>query len=51
MAATQKMIDFAERIAEELGLDEPDYDDFEETSEFISEWKDDYWESVNDRRG
>lgn len=32
MAATERMIDFAERIAEELDLPEPDYDDFDETS-------------------
>ncbi len=51
MAATAKMIAFAEKIAEELGLDEPDYNDFDDTSAFIDDWKDDYWESVNQRRG
>lgn len=50
MAATQKMIDFASRIAEELDLPEPDYFDFEETSAFIEDWKEAYWESVNDRQ-
>lgn len=41
--ATEKMRDYAERIAEQLGLDEPDYDDFDEVHDFIEENKDDYW--------
>lgn len=46
---TQKMIDFAERIAYELDLDEPNYEDYEEVGEFISEWKQDYYDSINDK--
>ena len=41
--ATPKMIHFAKRIAEELDLPEPNYNDFDDTSEFISEWKNDYY--------
>ena len=43
--ATDRMVEFAEAIAEELDLEEPDYDDFEETSEFISEYKDEFYRS------
>ena len=34
--ATRNMIEFAWGIADFLGLDEPNYDDFEETRCFIS---------------
>lgn len=47
--ATDKMVAFAEKIADELNLDEPNYDDFDETSEFIDDNKDDYWASLNER--
>ncbi len=50
MAATDKMIEFAEKIAEELDLPTPDFDNFKETSEFINENKDDYFESKRLRR-
>ncbi len=40
----------AERIAEELDLPTPDFDNFKETSEFINENKDDYFESKRLRR-
>ena len=43
--ATQKMIEFASAIAEELGLDMPDEDNFNEVSEFIQIYQDDYYES------
>ena len=41
--ATQKMQDYAAAIAEYLGIDPPDFDDFEETRDFIDENKDEYW--------
>jgi hypothetical protein len=44
--ATLKMKEFAERIAEELGIDEPDYEDFEETAAFIDEHKQEYFSSI-----
>lgn len=50
MSATYKMIEFAEKIAEELDLPEPDYEDFDETSEFIFVNKEDYFESLRDKR-
>lgn len=46
--ATKKMMDFAEAIATELGLKKPDYDDFEETSAFIDENKDEYYEQTRE---
>ena len=46
--ATEKMIAFAAAIAERLGIDEPDYNDFGEVSEFIDENKDEY---NNSRKG
>ena len=41
--ATARMIEYAEAIAEYLGIDPPDFDDFEETRDFIDDNKDDYW--------
>ena len=37
MAATDNMIDYAMAIADTLGIDEPDYSSFRDTSNFISE--------------
>ncbi len=42
MAATQKMIDYANGIAELLELPEPDYNDYKSTSIFISTYCDEY---------
>jgi len=49
MSATMKMIEFAQAIAEKLHIDEPDYDDFDETSEFIDEYKDEYYNTLAGR--
>lgn len=46
--ATEKMKEFAEAIAYELDIDEPDYDNFDETKEFIDENKDDFYASKED---
>ena len=45
MKATYKMIDFAEAIAEELNLPEPDFDKYDEVAEFIDEHKYEYYDS------
>ena len=42
--ATGKMIDFARAIANYLSLEEPNYDDFDETSKFIDDHKEEYYE-------
>lgn len=49
MAATIRMIQFAQAIAERLGIEEPDYDNFQETSDFIDEYKDEYYNSLHGR--
>lgn len=36
MAATDNMIEYATAIAEKLGIDEPDFSSFRDTSNFIS---------------
>ncbi len=46
--ATARMIEYAEAIAEYLGIDPPDFDDFEETRDFIDDNKDDYWREMRD---
>lgn len=46
--ATGKMVEFAERIADVLGLSYPDFENFDETSEFIEDNKQDYFDMVND---
>ena len=48
--ATEKQIDFATTIAEELGLELPDFNDRTETSDFISEYADEFYEQRNSRR-
>lgn len=48
MACTPRMRDFAKAIAEELGLEEPDYDNFREVSDFIDEHKQEYYDSIHD---
>ena len=45
---TDKMIKFAESIAETLYIPEPDYDDYEEVSAFITKNKDDYYQRKYD---
>ena len=45
MACTLKMKEFATDIADELGLDYPDFDDFDDVHNFIEENKDDFYES------
>lgn len=47
--ATDRMIEFAKKIAEKLGIDEPDYNDFNETADFIDENKDEYHNSGKGR--
>jgi hypothetical protein len=47
--ATEKMREFAEKIAEALHIDEPDYNDFGEVSEFIDEYKDEFYNSREGR--
>lgn len=49
--ATQKQMDYAEDIAEELGIDLPEERDKKTISEFISENVDDYFESRRERLG
>lgn len=46
---TDKMIKFAKDIVEELELeyDEPDYEDYDEVSEFISYYKNDFYNRNN----
>ena len=34
--------------AEYLGIDEPDFDDFDETRNFIDENRDDYWREMRE---
>ena len=45
--ATEKMKDYAQAIADYLGIEPPDFDDFEETRDFIDENKDEYWHDKN----
>lgn len=49
--ATQKQMDYAEDIAEELGIDIPNEHDMETISEFISDNVDDYFEARRERLG
>lgn len=42
--ATQRMREFAEQIAAYLGIPEPDFNDFDATSEFIDDNKSEYFE-------
>ena len=46
---TEKMTDFAEAIADVLGIEPDDWDDFESLSEFISENKEDYFDDLRER--
>ena len=48
--ATDKQKDLAFRIAFELELDEPDYNSFVETSEFISDHMEEYKQVMNAQR-
>lgn len=41
--ATEKMLEFAQDIADELDLEMPDSEDFDEIKEFIEENKDDFY--------
>ena len=43
--ATDKMIEYAEKIADYLGIDPPDFDD---TRNFIDDNKDDYWREMRE---
>ena len=45
---TEKMTDFAEKIYDLLGVEPDDWDDFESVSEFISEYKEDYFDALRD---
>lgn len=47
--ATDKMKAFAEKIAKLLGVDEPDYNDFNDTADFIDENKDEYYNTLDGR--
>ena len=42
------MIEYAGEIAAYLGIEPPDFDDFEETRDFIDENKDDYWREMRE---
>lgn len=44
---TEKQIDFAEKISEELNIDLPENKTFEEYGDYINEWKDEYFFSKN----
>lgn len=46
--ATDKMREYAGAIAAYLDLDPPDFDDFEETRDFIDNNKDDYWREMRE---
>ena len=46
---TQKMIDFAVKIADRLDIPEPNMNSFDDVAEFIDEFKQDYFESINDK--
>ena len=46
--ATLKMKNYAEAIADYLGIDPPDFDDFEETRDFIDENRMDYLRARRD---
>ena len=50
MKATEKQIDFAEAIAEELGLDYPDFESREATGEFINDNIREFYKSRNSFR-
>ena len=45
---TDKMIEYAEKIADYLGIDYPDLDDFDDTRNFIDDNKDDYWREMRE---
>ena len=45
---TEKMTDFAEQISDLLRVEPDDWDDFESVSEFISWYKEDYFEALLD---
>ena len=47
---TEKMTDFAEKISDLLGVEPDDWDDFESVSEFISEYKEDYFDALRDNK-
>jgi len=47
---TEKMTDFAEKISDLLGVEPDDWDDFESVSEFISEYKEDYFDALRDNQ-
>ena len=49
--ATDKQMEYAEDIAEELGIDLPEERTVSEISMFISDNKDDYYQSRRDRMG
>ena len=46
---TEKMTEFAEVIADVLGIEPDDWDDFESLSEFIAENKEDFFEALRER--
>lgn len=46
--ATLKMKNYAEAIADYLGIDPPDFDDFEETSAWIDEHRMEYLRARRD---
>jgi hypothetical protein len=47
---TKKMTDFAEKISDLLGVEPDEWDDFESVSEFISEYKEDYFDALRDNK-
>ena len=50
MKPTQKQIDFAQTIAEELGIDPPEGEDREGYSSWISGLVDEFYKQRNERR-
>ena len=41
-------VEYAEKIADYLGIDPPDFDDFDDTRNFIDDNKDDYWREMRE---
>lgn len=49
--ATDAMIEFAMAIAEELGVEEPDYENFEETHDFIAKYESEFYRCRSRKKG
>lgn len=51
ISATEKQMEYAEAIAEELGIDLPEEHSMNEISMFIDDNKDDFYQARRDRMG